>query len=101
VTGTALAAALARGDIQIAYICLVPAISVYASAGIPLKIVAGTHKYGYRLAVNPDKIKTIEDLEKPGIRISCVQTGSGSDVALHKSIDKYRLNQEIILENVQ
>ena len=63
VTGTALAAALARGDIQVAYICLVPAISAYANAGVPLKIVAGTHKYGYGLAVNPDKVKTVEDLE--------------------------------------
>lgn len=32
VTGMALASALARGDIQVAYICLVPAISVYANA---------------------------------------------------------------------
>ena len=101
VTGTALAAALTRGDIQVAYICLVPAISAYANAGVPIKVVAGTHKYGYGLAVNPDKIKTIEDLEKPGIRIGCVQTGSAADVVLHKVIDKYGLNQEIVLKNVQ
>jgi len=101
VTGTALAAALTRGDIQVAYICLVPAISAYANAGVPIKVVAGTHKYGYGLAVNPDKIKTIGDLEKPGIRIGCVQTGSAADVALHKAIDKYGLNQEIVLKNVQ
>jgi NitT/TauT family transport system substrate-binding protein len=101
VTGTALAAALARGDIQVAYICLVPAISAYANAGVPLKIVAGTHKYGYGLAVNPDKIKTVEDLEKPGIRIGCVQTGSATDVALQKMIDKYGLNRGIVLKSVQ
>jgi NitT/TauT family transport system substrate-binding protein len=101
VTGTALAAALARGDIQVAYICLVPTISAYANAGVQLKIVAGTHKYGYGLAVNPDKIKAVEDLEKPGIRIGCVQTGSAADVALQKTIDKYGLNREIVLKNVQ
>jgi NitT/TauT family transport system substrate-binding protein len=101
VTGTALAAALARGDIQAAYICLVPAISAYANAGVPLKVVAGTHKYGYGLAVNPDKIKTVQDLEKPGIRIGCVETGSAADVALHKAIDKYGLNQEKVLKNIQ
>jgi len=101
VTGTALAAALARGDIQTAYICLVPAISAYANAGVPLKVVAGTHKYGYGLAVNPDKIKTIQDLAKPGIRIGCVQTGSAADVALQKMIDKYGLDRDIVLKNVQ
>jgi len=101
VTGTALAAALARGDIQAAYICLAPAISAYANAGIPLKIVAGTHKYGYGLAVNPDKIKNVEDLGKRGIRIGCVQTGSAADVLLQKMIDKYGLNREIALKNVQ
>ena len=49
VTGMALASALARGDIQVAYICLVPAINVYANAKVPIKIVAGTHKYDYDL----------------------------------------------------
>ena len=59
VTGMALAAALAQGDIGVAYICLVPAINAFANAGVSLKIVAGTHKYGYGLVVNPEKIKTI------------------------------------------
>ena len=49
VTGMALASALARGDIQVAYLCLVPAINVYANAKVPIKIVAGTHKYDYDL----------------------------------------------------
>ncbi|MDD5700979.1 MAG: ABC transporter substrate-binding protein [Dehalococcoidales bacterium] len=101
VTGTALAAALARGDIQAAYICLVPAISAYANAEVPLKVVAGTHKYGYGLAVNPDKIKNIQDLAKPGIRIGCVQTGSAADVALQKMMDKYGLERDTVLKNVQ
>jgi len=55
-TGMALAAALARGDIQVAYMCLIPAISAYANAQVPIKIVAGTHKYGYALVVNPEMI---------------------------------------------
>jgi len=101
VTGTALAAALSRGDIQVAYICLVPAVSAYANAGVPIKIVSGTHKYGYGLAVNPDKVNTIQDLEKPGIHIGCVQTGSAADVALQKTIDKYGLNREKVMKNVQ
>jgi hypothetical protein len=53
VTGMALASALGRGDIQVAYMCLVPAINAYANAGVPIKIVAGTHKYGYALVADP------------------------------------------------
>jgi len=100
-TGMALAAALARGDIGVAYICLVPAINAYANAGVPIKIVAGTHKYGYGLVVNPDKIKTVNDLEKPGIRLGCIQVGGAVDVLMHKMIDKYNLDEGKILNNVQ
>ena len=101
VTGMALASALARGDIQVAYICLVPAINVYANAKVSIKIVAGTHKYGYGLVVNPEKIKSVKDLEKPGIRIGCVREGGAVDVLLRKSIDKYNLNEKKILNNIQ
>jgi len=101
VTGMALASALARGDIQVAYLCLVPAINVYANAKVPIKIVAGTHKYGYGLVVNPEKIKSVKDLEEPGIRIGCVREGGAVDVLLHKTIDKYNLDGKKILNNIQ
>ncbi len=101
VTGMALAAALGRGDIEVAYICLVPAINVYANAGVPIKIVAGTHKYGYGLVVNPDKIKTVYDLENPGIRIGCVREGGAVDVLMHKTIDEYGLDEDKIVDNIQ
>ncbi len=101
VTGMALASALARGDIQVAYICLVPAINAYANAGVPIKIVAGTHKYGYGLVVNPNKIKTVKDLEKPDIRLGCVREGGAVDVLLHRIIDKYSLDEGKILNNIQ
>jgi NitT/TauT family transport system substrate-binding protein len=97
----ALAAALARGDIQVAYMCLVPAIDVFANAKVPIKIIAGTHKYGYGLVVNPDKVKTIQDLEKPDIRIGCVREGGAVDVLLHKVIDKYNLKEEKIISNIR
>ena len=97
----ALAAALARGDIQVAYMCLVPAIDVFANAKVPIKIIAGTHKYGYGLVVNPDKVKTIQDLEKPDIRIGCVREGGAVDVLLHKIIDKYNLKEEKIISNIR
>jgi len=101
VTGMALASALARDDIQVAYICLVPAINAHANAGVPIKIVAGTHKYGYGLLVNPNKIKTVKDLEKPDIRIGCVRVGGAVDVLLHRVIDKYSLDEGKILNNIQ
>ena len=101
ITGMALSSALTRGDIQVAYMCLVPAINAYANAEVPIKIVAGTHKYGYGLVVNPEKIKNVKDLEQPGMRIGCVREGGAVDVLLHKTIDTYSLNEENILGNVQ
>jgi len=101
VTGMALAAALGRGDIEVAYICLVPAINAYANARVPIKIVAGTHKYGYGLVVDPEKVKTVGDLEKPDIRIGCVREGGAVDVILHKTIDKHKLDEDKVLDNIQ
>jgi NitT/TauT family transport system substrate-binding protein len=101
VTGVALASALAREDIQVAYMCLVPAINVYANAGTRIKIVAGTHRYGYGLVVAPNRVRSVEDLEKPGIRIGCVREGGAVDVLLHRTIDRYELNRDDILSKVQ
>jgi NitT/TauT family transport system substrate-binding protein len=101
VTGMALASALARGDIQVAYICLVPAINVYANAKVPLKIVAGTHRYGYGLVVNPHTVNTVKDLQKPGIRIGSVREGGAVDVLLHRVIDTYDLDEGMILQRVK
>ena len=101
ITGMALASALARGDIQVAYLCLVPAINAYANAKVALKIIAGTHKYGYGLVVNSDKIRTVKDLEKPGIRIGSVREGGAVDVLLHRVLDKYGLNKGMLLNRVQ
>ena len=101
ITGMSLASALARGDIQVAYICLVPAINAYANAKVPIKIVAGTHKHGYGLVVNIDKVKAIQDLERKDIRIGSVREGGAVDVLFHKTIDKYDLDKEKILSNIQ
>ena len=94
VTGMALAAALGRGDIQAAYLCLIPAINAYANAKVAIKIVAGTHKYGYGLVVNTNKIQDIYGLQKEGIRIGCVREGGAVDVLLHKAIIEYGLDKE-------
>lgn len=91
-TGMALSAALSRGGIDAAYMCLLPAINAYANAGVPLKIVAGTHRYGYGLCVNPEKIKTVKDLEAPGIRLGCTSEGSPPAALLYKLVEKFHLD---------
>lgn len=101
VTGMALSAGLARGDIQVAYTCLAPAINAYANAKVRIKIVAGTHRYGYGLVVDPGKIEKVRDLENPGIRIGCVREGGSVDLLLHRVIDRYGLDPHKILPRIQ
>ena len=96
-----LVEALARGDINVAYICLIPAINAYANAKVPLKVVSGTHRYGYGLIVNPAKIKTVDDLQRPGIRIGCPREGSPLDALLHKAITRYHLDKSDILKKIR
>jgi len=100
ITGMALATALTKGDINAAYICLIPAITAYSNGKVPLKVVCGTHTYGYGLLVDPEKVKTVRDLEKPDIRLGCSREGSPLDCLLHKMIDKYQLDEGKILGNV-
>lgn len=101
ITGMSLAAALGKGDIKAAYICLLPAINARANAGVSVKIVAGTHKQGYGLAVNGDKVKTVKDLEKPDVRIGAVQVGGPADATLLKTIENYGLDKSKIVGKVQ
>lgn len=101
VTGMALAAALARGDIHAAYLCLVPALNVFANARVPIRIVAGTHRDGYGLVVNPSKIRTPQGLEASGLRLGCVREGGSVDVLLHRLVDSRGLNRGKVLRNVR
>ncbi len=100
-TGMALAAALARGDVQVAYLCLVPAINAFINAGVPIKIVAGTHQYGYGLVVDDRAVKSVQDLEKEGIRLGCVREGGAVDVLLRRIIETYGLDVDKVLKNVR
>ena len=95
-TGMALSAALSRGDIDAAYICLFPAINAFANANVRLKIVAGTHLYGYGLVVNPSKVKSVEDLSSLDIRLGCTSEGSPPAALLHKLVEHYSLSVDII-----
>ncbi|MBN1547440.1 MAG: ABC transporter substrate-binding protein [Syntrophaceae bacterium] len=100
-TGVALAAAMARGEIQAAFMCLIPAINTYANGKVPIRIISGTHQYGYGLVVNPTRIKQVNDLALPGIRIGCVRQGGTVDVLMAKTIEQYNLPREIMLNNVK
>ncbi len=101
ITGMALAAALAKGDIDIAYLCLIPAISAFANAKVPLRVVAGTHKYGYSLLVDPEKVRAVKDLERPDIRMGCSREGSPLDVLMQEMIKKHQIDSEKILNKVR
>ena len=93
-TGPALAAAIARGDIQVAWLCIGPAILAY-SRGIKIKLVAMTHEYGYSILVNKSYIHSIYDLN--GKKIAAVREGSMVDLLLHKIIKTYSLKNVTIL----
>ncbi|RCW78935.1 NitT/TauT family transport system substrate-binding protein [Halanaerobium sp. DL-01] len=100
-TGMALSAALSRGDVNAAYICLVPAVTAFANGKVPIKIVAGTHKYGYGILVNSEYISIDSDLEKEGIAIGCPREGSPADLLLHKFIEEKNLNKEKVMKNIR
>lgn len=101
VTGIALASAMARGDIQVAFMCLVPAITAYANAQVPVRIIAGTHRYGYGLVADPRRIKAVEDAQDRNIRIGFVREGGTTDVFLQRVIDRYRLERERVLPKIR
>ena len=101
ITGMALASALHKGSVDAAYICMIPAISAYANGRVPLKVVCGTHTYGYGLISDSDKVKNIQDLEKENVSIGCPREGSPVDALMHKVIDRYKLNKDKVLKNIR
>ncbi|WCN03911.1 aliphatic sulfonate ABC transporter substrate-binding protein [Streptomyces sp. M92] len=72
--------ALNSGSIDIGWIGPSPAINGYAkSEGKNLRIIGGSASGGVKLVVNPDKIKSLEDVK--GKRIATPQLGNTQDVA--------------------
>ncbi|MFF7196506.1 aliphatic sulfonate ABC transporter substrate-binding protein [Streptomyces sp. NPDC008079] len=73
--------ALNAGSIDIGWIGPSPAINGYTkSNGASLKIISGSASGGVKLVVNPDKIKTLDDVK--GKKIATPQLGNTQDVAL-------------------
>ena len=98
-SGVGVAAAFTKGGFDASYMCLVPAIYTYANGGVPIKIIAGTHKNGYGLVVNSAKIKELSDLEKSGIKIANGPQGTTTDFLQMLLMEKENLNSEKILAN--
>ncbi len=84
-TGMELAAALSRGDINVGYICVVPAIIAY-SRGVPIKIVSLTHQYGYEL-VTQNSINNVKELN--GAAVACPGEGSAANFVMKLTEEKY------------
>ncbi|CAL9592365.1 aliphatic sulfonate ABC transporter substrate-binding protein [Streptomyces sp. enrichment culture] len=73
--------ALNSGSVDIGWIGPSPAINGYIkSKGTNLRIIGGSASGGVRLVVNPDRIKSVEDVK--GKRIATPQLGNTQDVAL-------------------
>ncbi|GAA1573417.1 aliphatic sulfonate ABC transporter substrate-binding protein [Streptomyces globosus] len=72
--------ALNGGSLDIGFIGPSPSVNGYVkSKGQNLRIVSGSASGGVKLVVNPDRIKTLDDLK--GKRIATPQKGNTQDVA--------------------
>ncbi|CAL9621798.1 hypothetical protein SUDANB176_05861 [Streptomyces sp. enrichment culture] len=72
--------ALNSGSLDIGFIGPSPAVNGYIkSGGKNLRIVGGSASGGVKLVVNPEKVKSLEDVE--GKRIATPQLGNTQDVA--------------------
>lgn len=98
-SGVGVAAAFTKGGFDASYMCLVPAIFTYANGGVPIKIIAGTHKDGYALVVNSATINELGDLEKDGVKIANGPQGTTTDFLQMLLIEQERLDSEKIMAN--
>ncbi|ACZ12730.1 ABC transporter substrate-binding protein [Sulfurospirillum deleyianum] len=99
VSGAAVATAFVKEHFDVAYMCLVPAIITYVNGGVPIKIIAGTHKDGYGVVVNSAKIKTVQDLGKEGIKIGVGPKGTVTSFIQEVLIEKANLDAQKVRKN--
>jgi len=90
-TGLELAAALSRGDIDVAWACLGPIIVAY-SRGVKVSIVCMAHLHGYAIVGKPE-FTTLNDLN--GKVIACPGPGSPGWLLLKIIMEKYDLHAEV------
>ncbi|MFB7173129.1 ABC transporter substrate-binding protein [Streptomyces sp. NPDC056254] len=78
--GPSAVEALNGGSLDIGFIGPSPSINAYVkSKGSNLRIISGSASGGVKLVVNPDRIKTLDDLK--GKKIATPQKGNTQDVA--------------------
>lgn len=85
-TGTALAAALQREKIEVAYMCLAPALLAVCNAKVPLRFLTLTHRYGYGLVVDPSKVRVLDDLFK--VKVGCLREGTAVDLLMREVYER-------------
>ncbi|MFE3495387.1 aliphatic sulfonate ABC transporter substrate-binding protein [Streptomyces sp. NPDC059175] len=79
--------ALGGGSIDIGFIGPSPAVNGFSkSKGRALRIVSGSASGGVKLVVNPDRIKTLDDVK--GKKIATPQLGNTQDVAFLDWVSK-------------
>ena len=100
ITGIALVSAMTRGDVDVAYLCLPPAVVAFSNAGLRIKIIAQTHLYGFSVLVNPERVKKAEDLKREDLKIAALREGTASDLLLHYAFRKTLLHPQV-LKNVR
>jgi len=100
ITGVALVSAMTKGDVDVAYLCLAPAVLAFSNAGLKIKIVDQTHLYGFSVLVNPERIKRVEDLKREGLKIAVPREGTMSDLLLNYALRKSLLHPHA-LKNVR
>lgn len=91
-TGADLAASLARGDVEVGVACLGPILNLI-DRGVEVKLVGKVHNHGYALVVNPEKIKSLEDLNNSTIYSTGV--ANPTNLLLLKVQDLYNLKFNI------
>jgi NitT/TauT family transport system substrate-binding protein len=91
-TGMELAAALSRGDINVGYICVIPAIIAY-SRGVPIKIVSLTHEYGYELVAQKN-INNVNELNRA--EVACPGEGSAANFIMKLTEEKYNVKFNVL-----
>ena len=90
-TGLELAAALARGDVDVAWACLGPTVLARAR-GVPIKVVAGAHLHGYAIVARPG-ISNLSQLS--GGVVAAPGKGSPAYLLLAIVNERYGLNVSV------
>lgn len=87
-TGLDLAVEMSRGDIDVALVCIGPAL-VIRSKGVDLRLVAMTHLHGYALVARP-KYSRVEELDRK--LVSVCGPGSPAWLLAHMVEEKYNVS---------